>query len=120
MPIRYRRSVGTSPYEGQVESIQELEALATLGTLTAQDEVSLDGKSFQKADRVPQLKNAFREKPEADSGGLVGNILLIGAVGVAGIVALGLVLKVAAFAVKLAMVVAVGLGAFWLVRKLLK
>jgi hypothetical protein len=122
MAIRYRRTEEApgAQREGQVETLAELEALATIGSLAAKDEVALDGVRFQRAEKIPELRSAFREKPDAGSGGVVGNILLIIALGIAGLVALGFIFKIAAFALKLGVIAGIGLGAFWLIRKLLK
>ncbi len=122
MGIRYRTATetGGTAREGQVESIAELEALVTLGSLSPRDEVALDGVKYQRAEKVPALRGAFREKSAGAGDSAVGDVFLFLALAVLGFAAFGLFVKVAALAVKLAVLAGIGLGAVWLVRKLLR
>jgi hypothetical protein len=121
MAIRYRRAAdGNSPArEGEVESLGELEALVTLGSLTARDEVALDGVTFKKATRVPELKQALREKPP-DSSGLAGDLVLGGVLAVAGLAGLMLVLRLFFFTGKLVLMAGLGAAAVWGVLRLVR
>jgi hypothetical protein len=121
VPIRYRRAPDAErrPREGEVETVGELEALVTLGTLAPGDDVALDGVSYQRAERVPELKAAFGQRPSSNSS-LAAKVFLVGGVAIAGLVALSLALRAVVFAGKLAFLAALGLGAWWLVRRWLK
>ncbi len=123
MTIRYRRpgdptvSSETPAREGEVADLPELEALVQLGSLAAQDEVSLDGVRFKKASQVPELKQAFRSKPRPTLGTAERAIVLVGA-GILAVLALGVALKIASVVVKLAIVGGAMLGGLWVWKKL--
>lgn len=96
----------------------ELEALVTIGTLAAEDEVALDGARFRPAKSVPELRGAFGA--QSSPGSVAGKVLLLSGVGLAALVGIAVAMRLAFFVGKLALLAGVGLGAYWLIRRLLR
>jgi hypothetical protein len=121
MPIRYRVAAeeGRSR-EGAVEDVGELQWLVSLGTISPRDEVALDGEHYRQAKKLAELKDVFAERQRRAGTRSGPSLLLIVGAGLVGVVALGLALKIVSTLIGIAAIGALGLGAVWVIRRLMR